>query len=54
MHHMASLHMARKCTMSAILLSHASTAYLEERKKKNNFVGKEKSNHIKEKNRCSA
>jgi hypothetical protein len=32
--------------MSTILLSHASTAYLEERKE-NNFVDKEKSNYIK-------
>jgi hypothetical protein len=36
-----------------MLISHASTAYLEERRE-NDFVDKEKSNHIKEKNRCSA
>jgi hypothetical protein len=43
--------------MSAVginMISHASTAYLEEKEKKNNFVGKEKSNHIKKKDRCSA
>jgi hypothetical protein len=43
--------------MSAVginIISHASTAYLEEKENENNFVGQEKSNHIKEKDRCSA
>jgi hypothetical protein len=36
-----------------ILKSHASTAYLEGRKE-NDFLVRRESNHIKEKDRCSA
>jgi hypothetical protein len=50
MHHMAGLHMARKNALyqQQLLISHASTAYLEERKRKLIFR-KKNSNHIKRK-----
>ncbi len=50
MHHMAGLHMARKNALcqQLLIISHASTAYLEERKRKLIFR-KKKSNHIKRK-----
>jgi phosphopantothenoylcysteine synthetase/decarboxylase len=50
MQHMADLHMARKNALCQqhLIISHASTAYLEERKRKLIFR-KKKSNHIKRK-----
>jgi hypothetical protein len=47
---MAGLHMARKNALcqQQLIISHASTAYLEERKRKLIFR-KKKSNHIKRK-----
>ncbi len=49
------LHMTRKMyyvSSNELLISHASTAYLEERKRKL-ILERRKSNHIKEKDRSS-
>jgi ABC-type Zn uptake system ZnuABC Zn-binding protein ZnuA len=53
---MAGLHIARKMhqvSSNELLVSHASTAYLEERKEKF-FLRKKKIQSHKEKDRCSA